>query len=94
MYKYENESVHRTALIFFIWFQTCIMIFIVFASPAGEGNSEADKVAADGSAAVGSAMGMLTSLTSVVQSTVSRNIPCIYWRRGKFSPSKKNQFNL
>lgn len=35
----------------------------------GEGNSEADKVAADGSAAVGSAMGMLTSLTSVVQST-------------------------
>uniref|UniRef100_A0A671TR95 Family with sequence similarity 114 member A2 n=1 Tax=Sparus aurata TaxID=8175 RepID=A0A671TR95_SPAAU len=30
---------------------------------------EADKVAADGSAAVGSAMGMLTSLTSVVQST-------------------------
>lgn len=90
MYKYENESVHRTALIFFIWFQTCIMIFIVFASPAGEGNSEADKVAADGSAAVGSAMGMLTSLTSVVQSTVSRNIPLYLLEQREVFPLKKN----
>lgn len=39
--------------------------------PAGDASSETDKVAADRSAAVGSAMGMLTSLTSVVQSTVS-----------------------
>lgn len=64
------------------------MIFIVFVSPAGEGNSEADKVAADGSAAVGSAMGMLTSLTSVVQSTVSRNIP-LYLLEESFPPQKK-----
>ncbi|XP_059208367.1 protein FAM114A2 [Centropristis striata] len=35
----------------------------------GETSSETDNVAGDGSAAVGSAMGMLTSLTSVVQST-------------------------
>uniref|UniRef100_UPI0037E8B0D6 protein FAM114A2 n=1 Tax=Semicossyphus pulcher TaxID=241346 RepID=UPI0037E8B0D6 len=35
----------------------------------GEASSEADKASGDGSAAVGSAMGMLTSLTSVVQST-------------------------
>eukprot|EP00066_Takifugu_rubripes_P006259 XP_003970908.1 PREDICTED: protein FAM114A2 [Takifugu rubripes] len=35
----------------------------------GETSSDADAAAADGSAAVGGAMGMLTSLTSVVQST-------------------------
>ncbi|XP_035522510.1 protein FAM114A2 [Morone saxatilis] len=35
----------------------------------GEASSETDKAAGDGPAAVGSAMGMLTSLTSVVQST-------------------------
>ncbi|XP_070773330.1 protein FAM114A2 [Enoplosus armatus] len=35
----------------------------------GEASSETDKAAGDGSAVVGSAMGMLTSLTSVVQST-------------------------
>ncbi|XP_041808103.1 protein FAM114A2 [Chelmon rostratus] len=35
----------------------------------GEASSETDNTAADGSAVVGSAMGMLTSLTSVVQST-------------------------
>ncbi|XP_070700303.1 protein FAM114A2 isoform X2 [Pempheris klunzingeri] len=35
----------------------------------GEASSETDRAAADGSAAVGSAMGMLSSLTSVVQST-------------------------
>ena len=85
MDKYENESVHHTGLIFFIWYQPCIIIFIVCVSPAGEGNSEADKVAADGSAAVGSAMGMLTSLTNVVQSTVSRYILYFYWRREKFT---------
>lgn len=65
------------------------MIFIVFVSPAGEGNSEADKVAADGSAAVGSAMGMLTSLTSVVQSTVSRNIPLYLLEQREVFPLKK-----
>ncbi|XP_044077404.1 protein FAM114A2 isoform X1 [Siniperca chuatsi] len=35
----------------------------------GEASSETDKAAGDGSAVVGSAMGMLSSLTSVVQST-------------------------
>lgn len=35
----------------------------------GESSSETDKAAGDGSAAMGSAMGMLSSLTSVVQST-------------------------
>lgn len=35
----------------------------------GESSSDTDKTAGDGSAAVGSAMGMLSSLTSVVQST-------------------------
>ncbi|XP_023145955.1 protein FAM114A2 [Amphiprion ocellaris] len=39
------------------------------SSPGGEGGSEADKAELDGSSAVGSAMGMLSSLTSVVQST-------------------------
>lgn len=41
---------------------------------AGETSSDADAAAADGSAAVGGAMGMLTSLTSVVQSTVSNRV--------------------
>ncbi|GAA6225081.1 protein FAM114A2 isoform X2 [Lates japonicus] len=39
------------------------------SSPAGDGSSETDKAAGDASSPVGSAMGMLTSLTSVVQST-------------------------
>lgn len=39
------------------------------SSPGGEGGSEAEKAELDGSSAVGSAMGMLSSLTSVVQST-------------------------
>lgn len=42
---------------------------------AGETSSDADAAEADGSAAVGGAMGMLTSLTSVVQSTVSSRVP-------------------
>ncbi|XP_047463890.1 protein FAM114A2 [Mugil cephalus] len=37
--------------------------------PAGEAGSDADKEVRDGSSAVGSAMGMLSSLTSVVQNT-------------------------
>lgn len=41
---------------------------------AGETSSDADAAAADGSAAVAGAMGMLTSLTSVVQSTVSNTV--------------------
>lgn len=41
------------------------------SSPVPDGGSETDKAAADGPSAVGSAMGMLSSLTSVVQSTVS-----------------------
>lgn len=53
--------------------------------PAGEGSSDTDKAAADGSAAVGSAMGMLTSLTSVVQSTVSRNSIEIHLSKALFS---------
>ncbi|XP_028276945.1 protein FAM114A2 [Parambassis ranga] len=39
------------------------------SSPVHDGGSETDKAAADGPSAVGSAMGMLSSLTSVVQST-------------------------
>uniref|UniRef100_A0A4W6DQ47 Family with sequence similarity 114 member A2 n=1 Tax=Lates calcarifer TaxID=8187 RepID=A0A4W6DQ47_LATCA len=39
------------------------------SSPAGDGSSETDKAAGDASSPVGSAMGMLSSLTSVVQST-------------------------
>uniref|UniRef100_A0A3Q1F9D3 Family with sequence similarity 114 member A2 n=1 Tax=Acanthochromis polyacanthus TaxID=80966 RepID=A0A3Q1F9D3_9TELE len=39
------------------------------SSPGGEGGIEADKVELDGSSAMGSAMGMLSSLSSVVQST-------------------------
>ncbi|XP_047234355.1 protein FAM114A2 isoform X1 [Girardinichthys multiradiatus] len=42
---------------------------VLDSSPAGEGSSEMEKVATDGSSAVGSAMGMLSSLTSVVQTT-------------------------
>lgn len=53
---------------------------VVFVSPpAGEASSETDKAAGDGSAALGSAIGMLSSLTSVVQSTVSRNILCVFF---------------
>ena len=40
------------------------------SSPVSEVSREVDQ--ADGSSAVGSAMGMLSSLTSVVQTTVSR----------------------
>uniref|UniRef100_A0A7N8YCC0 Family with sequence similarity 114 member A2 n=1 Tax=Mastacembelus armatus TaxID=205130 RepID=A0A7N8YCC0_9TELE len=39
------------------------------SSPADDAGSEKDKAVGDGSSAVGSAMGMLSSLTSVVQST-------------------------
>lgn len=49
-------------------------LHLQFFFSAGETSSDADAVAADGSAAVGSAMGMLTSLTSVVQSTVSNRV--------------------
>lgn len=53
---------------------------------AGEAKNET----ADGSAAVGSALGMLTSLTSVVQSTVSRNILLFFL----FCRSMKKKFSL
>lgn len=58
----------------------CLTVCVVFVSPpAGESSSETDTASGDGSAAVGSAMGMLSSLTSVVQSTVSRNILCVFF---------------
>lgn len=66
-------------------------MYCVCSSPVGESISETDKEARDGSAAaVGSAMGMLTSLTSVVQSTVSRNVLCVLFvffkrRKEKFT---------
>lgn len=43
------------------------------SEPTGEGGGspEGDRVGQDGSSAVGGAMGMLSSLTSVVQTTVS-----------------------
>lgn len=42
----------------------------ILSCPAGEVSSETDTQAADGSAALGTAMGMFTSLSSVVQNTV------------------------
>lgn len=49
--------------------------------------SGADAAAASGSAAVGGAMGMLTSLTSVVQSTVSNSVFCLWrWKSHVFIP--------
>lgn len=70
--------------------EPCVTVSVVFVCPpAGEASSETDKAAGDGSAAVGSAMGMLSSLTSVVQSTVSRNILRVLFlflgrKKGKF----------
>lgn len=42
------------------------------STPAGEPSGGAERAAIDGSSAVGGAMGMLSSLTSVVHTTVRR----------------------
>ncbi|XP_044077408.1 protein FAM114A2 isoform X2 [Siniperca chuatsi] len=51
------------------WGKSILSTATATVSTVGEASSETDKAAGDGSAVVGSAMGMLSSLTSVVQST-------------------------
>lgn len=64
-----NEYINLMSLVYVIF----MYIYICLCS-TGEASSQTDEAAGEGSVAMGSAMGMLTSLTSVVQSTVSRNV--------------------
>lgn len=81
-----------------------LAVYRVFCS-AAEACSDTGVAATDGSAAVGGAMGMLTSLTSVVQSTVSNGVSCLWrWKGhvfiidayqiGKFSCAKLFKIRL